>query len=1076
MSSNEKRILGDHIIGLQRRLHSVLHDFPHDQIFVLDRLLKSHVAHLRRIQLEQTANIPSTHDSIVFLSQGSMSEQDAPNGDKQKTQSSSTQPNLGRPISLQSPFISKLHSVAPSTPAHSTSSSAFEMAFSPSNLSSASSRKMFFSPRSAVASPQHTSLVAPAEEEWELSKLVDGEENTPIIYKVNDTLRRPSSPSKEFDYQRRLHREDRRRRSKTAVTAAFLTPEQRRARLLEIQRLKQLLIAEEMLLCPDGHTVFYTDAVASSSAVEHALSQKLPAEWNSSNLVTSTTSTSDKCQTTEAAHILLQASGDSPLMTPVKPAQVRSSPEDERVPETEDIPEAEEVLERAPHDDSEDDESKDGDAGISTKTLAQIAALSESLVRPDHRSSSDSLAASMAKLSLNPAAKQVPEIANAKHSHLIVDTSAFKAESRSVRPQECPLYRIAERRQRRQQQHTRNLIKNSLSSPSSATAISALSAAASVSRLDAEEDGACYTATLQRLRVPGVRQYSVEYTESSTAPSSSSSESEESDDSDGNGGKRVRRARFAGISPKEIREDVELDEVDDEDEDSNRADEGEHEDDDEDDNDEHVDEDQEDEDHVEEDEDEHEDEHEDEDEVDEEHEEEDVDVEEDVDADEDEHQSHEEHEDADEDEEAQEEDEVESAKEISEKTESEDEDAEVHESADEDEVYLTGDEAEEDVDQEDVEDVEEEDQEHQDEDEDHDAEEDAEEDEDNDKTESEVSEHDSEASEDSALRFDDQVSSDTEDSSDDNNKDGKFPYERNVIALSHSYDLVRRLATNSDTVVYEGYCRATGRHVAIKVRDEWSRRRHDTELRMFAAVQGCKLFPGLVAWHRFRDTKTVAIAMEYCGSSDISVLFNSPWAIKQYTLSMLLALQHLHTRNILYRDIKPSNIMWDEDKSQARIIDFDVSTFSSEYKGRLHRRYVGTDGYMSPELVLVKKCRKEKRPCIYQGYGFSTDAFSAGVIFAQLIYRKYEEDITDDDNHYCKADHFRAQAMEELEALRENGTQPSFDPRALEIVVGLLHPEPSQRMSVSEAVGHEYFKDCYFDEKDGVVRLIEESE
>jgi hypothetical protein len=268
-----------------------------------------------------------------------------------------------------------------------------------------------------------------------------------------------------------------------------------------------------------------------------------------------------------------------------------------------------------------------------------------------------------------------------------------------------------------------------------------------------------------------------------------------------------------------------------------------------------------------------------------------------------------------------------------------------------------------------------------DEDLDEDAEADAEEDEDLDEDDDEHEEdEDSDALTDSSSAsasasassgadvFSPHESSDSEPPSGDES----FPYERNLIALTQSYAIRKRLAVNADTVVYEGRCRVTGARVAVKVRNEWCRNKHDKELRIMAALQQHRLFPRVVASHRFKSTKTVALAMEFCeGSSDVTALFGRPWVIKTYMRSVLEALSFMHTRNVLYRDVKPSNIIYhersagggagrdgedDEDADVelvVKLMDFDVSTFSSLYKDKPQRRYVGTDGYMRYVIVII---------------------------------------------------------------------------------------------------------------------------
>ena len=57
-------------------------------------------------------------------------------------------------------------------------------------------------------------------------------------------------------------------------------------------------------------------------------------------------------------------------------------------------------------------------------------------------------------------------------------------------------------------------------------------------------------------------------------------------------------------------------------------------------------------------------------------------------------------------------------------------------------------------------------------------------------------------------------------------------------------------------------------------------------------------------------------------------------------------MEYLHTNNIIYRDIKPENIMVDE-KGYMRLIDMGTAKF---LKGKGGRTYtiIGTPHYMAP--------------------------------------------------------------------------------------------------------------------------------
>ncbi len=73
--------------------------------------------------------------------------------------------------------------------------------------------------------------------------------------------------------------------------------------------------------------------------------------------------------------------------------------------------------------------------------------------------------------------------------------------------------------------------------------------------------------------------------------------------------------------------------------------------------------------------------------------------------------------------------------------------------------------------------------------------------------------------------------------------------------------------------------------------------------------------------------------------------------MKFYAAEILIALETLHKSNIIYRDLKPENVVIDKD-GHIKLIDFGFAKrLSSTTKHRTHTN-CGTLGYTAPEVLL----------------------------------------------------------------------------------------------------------------------------
>jgi serine/threonine protein kinase len=94
--------------------------------------------------------------------------------------------------------------------------------------------------------------------------------------------------------------------------------------------------------------------------------------------------------------------------------------------------------------------------------------------------------------------------------------------------------------------------------------------------------------------------------------------------------------------------------------------------------------------------------------------------------------------------------------------------------------------------------------------------------------------------------------------------------------------------------------------------------------------------------------------------------------VKCYMQQLLRGLEHCHSRHILHRDIKGSNLLIDN-RGILKIADFGLASFfDPEQRHPLTSRVV-TLWYRPPELLLGAT-----------NYGVAVDLWSAGCILAEL--------------------------------------------------------------------------------------------
>jgi Nif-specific regulatory protein len=262
------------------------------------------------------------------------------------------------------------------------------------------------------------------------------------------------------------------------------------------------------------------------------------------------------------------------------------------------------------------------------------------------------------------------------------------------------------------------------------------------------------------------------------------------------------------------------------------------------------------------------------------------------------------------------------------------------------------------------------------------------------------------------------------------------------LQLPARYQIQAVLKENPATCVYRVFDVADLRVEAMKilrheVSDPQQLVRFKTEFRTLASLQHTSIVR--VYDYGLLDDRFPYFTMEFFSGKRISEYFDGThWdALYDVILQIASALHHIHHLGIIHMDLKPSNILVDEN-GKAKIMDFGVAVESHQV---LDRQIRGTLHYMAPEVL--RQDRIDSR----------VDLYALGM----TLY----ETVTGALPGYGKPpiDVIRMHLDEEIR--RPSGINPQV-PEALErIIMKLLEKDPRQRypsaavllQAVAEAAG-----------------------
>ncbi len=136
--------------------------------------------------------------------------------------------------------------------------------------------------------------------------------------------------------------------------------------------------------------------------------------------------------------------------------------------------------------------------------------------------------------------------------------------------------------------------------------------------------------------------------------------------------------------------------------------------------------------------------------------------------------------------------------------------------------------------------------------------------------------------------------------------------------------------------------------------------------------------PFLMKLHyAFQTGRKLYLVLDYCPGGELFFHLSRfkrfpEGVVRFYSAELVLALQHLHDSGIIYRDIKPENILLDRD-GHLKLGDFGLAKDGINQATTGAQSVCGTPEYMAPEVISKA------------GHGTAVDWWGLGMLMYEML-------------------------------------------------------------------------------------------
>ena len=196
-------------------------------------------------------------------------------------------------------------------------------------------------------------------------------------------------------------------------------------------------------------------------------------------------------------------------------------------------------------------------------------------------------------------------------------------------------------------------------------------------------------------------------------------------------------------------------------------------------------------------------------------------------------------------------------------------------------------------------------------------------------------------------------------------------------------------------------------------------------------------------YNHFEDNDKLYLIMEPASNGNLySFIENnknqkikSNETIKKIIIQTIEIIKYLHSKDIIYRDIKPENILLDKDNN-IKLCDYGWASYLT--KDQFCKVYCGTPEYVSPEMV-------KKYP-----YNEKVDIWGIGVLIFELLF-----------GYPPFSSNFNEDRYNNIKEGKINWPKEINDKDAKDLIGKILKINPNERLSLEEIEKHPWLIGTY---------------